>query len=87
MATKSPGTPRKTTSRKTTAKQSNTVTPIRESVSENGASQVPPELHEEIRIRAYALYLERGRQHGFDQEDWSRAEREILSKYQREKTA
>lgn len=87
MATKSPGTPRKTTSRKSTAKQSNTVTPIREFSSENGSAQVSPELHEEIRLRAYELYLERGGQHGYDQEDWSRAEREILSKYQREKTA
>ena len=87
MSTKSSGTPRRPSSRKSTAKQSNTVTPIRESSGENGLSQVPPELHEEIRLRAYELYLERGGQHGFDQEDWSRAEREILSKYQREKSA
>ncbi len=42
---------------------------------------------DEIRRRAYALYEERGRQHGFEQEDWARAEAEIRNKYQREKSA
>jgi hypothetical protein len=87
MATKNPGTPRKTSSRKTTAKQSSPVTPIREnsSAAENGAAQLDPGIEDEIRRRAYELYQERGGQHGFDQEDWSRAETEILSKYQRER--
>jgi hypothetical protein len=89
MARKSEGTPRKSTSsRKTTEKQSNPVTPIRESnvaTAENGASQVHPGVEDEIRQRAYELYQERGGQHGFDQEDWRRAETEILSKYQRER--
>ncbi len=102
MARKSEGTPRRSTSsRKTTAKKTAPVTPIREDnlgVAENGASQVPaanqtvmtqlhPGVEEEIRVRAYELYLERGGQDGFDQEDWRRAEEEILSKYQREKSA
>jgi Protein of unknown function (DUF2934) len=89
MARKSEGTPRKSTSsRKTGAKQPNTVTPIREgnvAVAENGASQIHPGIEEEIRLRAYELYQERGGEHGFDQEDWRRAEAEILSKYQRER--
>ena len=38
-----------------------------------------------IAMRAYELYLERGGQDGFDQQDWSRAEAEILSKYQQQK--
>jgi hypothetical protein len=88
MATKNPGTPRKTgSSRKATVKQSNPVTPIRENLSaaENGSVQLHPGIEDEIRTRAYELYQERGGQHGFDQEDWRRAETEILSKYQREK--
>jgi DUF2934 family protein len=89
MARKSEGSPRKnTSSRKTAAKQSNPVTPIREekvAAAENGASQVHPGIEEEIRNRAYELYQERGGQHGFDQEDWRRAEEEILSKYHRER--
>lgn len=87
MASKTPGTPRKTTSsRKAQAKQASPVTPIREGAgTENGSSQIHPGIDEEIRIRAYELYLERGGQDGFDQQDWSRAETEILSRYQRQK--
>jgi hypothetical protein len=32
---------------------------------------------EEIRARAYEMYLERGGQHGLDLDDWVRAEREL----------
>jgi oligoendopeptidase F len=35
---------------------------------------------EEIRRRAYEIYLERGEQHGRDLEDWLQAEREFESK-------
>jgi Protein of unknown function (DUF2934) len=90
MASKTPGTPRKAaSSRKTTerAKQATPVTPIRESngaSAENGGAQLHPGIQEEIRTRAYELYVERGGQDGFDQEDWARAEREILAKYQKE---
>lgn len=88
MARKNEGAPRKSSSRKTAVKQTNPVTPIRENpgaVVENGGAQVHPGLEDEIRQRAYELYQERGGQHGFDQEDWSRAEAEVLSKYQRER--
>jgi hypothetical protein len=88
MARKNEGAPRKSSSRKTSLKQSNPVTPIRENTGElpeNGGTQLQPGIEEEIRRRAYELYQERGGQHGFDQEDWSRAEAEILSKYQRER--
>lgn len=97
MASKTPGTPRKSSSaRKSSAKQSKTVTPIDQAqnpVSVNGVAepstiaQLEPELQEEIRRRAYELYEERGRQDGFHQDDWKRAETEVLSRYQREKSA
>lgn len=45
------------------------------------------EIIEEIRVRAYAFFEQRGRLEGFDREDWARAEAEILAKYQREKSA
>ena len=32
---------------------------------------------EEIRARAYEMYLERGGDHGLDLDDWVRAEREL----------
>lgn len=93
MARKNGGTPRKsTTSGKSAATQSSPVTPIRETTgvtTGNGAVQLDPRIQEEIRVRAYELYLERGGEDGFHQQDWSRAEKEILSKHhiQREKSA
>ena len=41
----------------------------------------PVELHEEIRIRAFDFFVERGAEHGRDLEDWHRAELEVRSKY------
>ena len=42
--------------------------------SQNGASKVTDE---QIRERAYQLFLERGRQHGSHEDDWYRAESEL----------
>jgi hypothetical protein len=39
------------------------------------------EIAEQIRVRAYELFEQRGRHEGHDHEDWARAEAEILSKY------
>ena len=36
---------------------------------------------EEIELRAYQIYLERGGAHGQEVEDWLLAERELLEKY------
>lgn len=36
--------------------------------------------HEEIRIRAYEIYIERGRQPSHDLDDWLQAERELEPK-------
>ena len=41
----------------------------------SAASQ--PDLEERIRQRAYDLFLQRGGEHGYAQEDWLRAEAEI----------
>ena len=38
-------------------------------------------IREEIELRAYQIYIERGRAHGEDVEDWLRAERELVEKY------
>jgi Protein of unknown function (DUF2934) len=51
------------------------------------ATQVYPGIEEEIRQRAYELYEERGRHEGFHEEDWARAETEVLAKRQKEKSA
>jgi len=36
---------------------------------------------EEIELRAYQIYVERGGAHGQDVEDWLQAERELVVKY------
>ena len=38
-----------------------------------------PNLEEEIRRRAYALYEQRGRKDGHDVDDWLRAEAELTA--------
>ena len=45
--------------------------------SERGSSE-PTE--EEIRFRAYELYVERGSEHGMDFDDWVRAEEELRTR-------
>jgi hypothetical protein len=42
---------------------------------------------EAIARRAYELFLERGSQHGYDLDDWLRAERELLDAMQAHKAA
>jgi hypothetical protein len=39
------------------------------------------ELYDEIRRRAYELYVERGGKHGSHEDDWHRAEVEVRAKY------
>jgi hypothetical protein len=47
-----------------------------------------PGMVEEIRLRAYELYEQRGRQEGRHEDDWTRAEVEIMAKYNKaEKSA
>lgn len=50
-------------------------------------SQAEARIEEEIRIRAYELFEQRGRQEGFHDEDWARAEAEVLARYRRDKSA
>jgi len=48
---------------------------------------VPINLEDEIRRRAYELYVERGSTPGNQQEDWIAAEREVLTRYQQQHSA
>jgi len=90
MAEKTSGRTKKAgTSTKTTGKRiketPTQATPIR---PEDGTvTPLYPEMEEEIRRRARELYEERGRQQGFHEEDWKRAEEEVRARYQREKSA
>jgi Protein of unknown function (DUF2934) len=47
----------------------------------------PQELEDQIRLRAYELYEERGREDGHEQEDWFRAKEELTIKKYRTATA
>lgn len=93
MAGKSPQKPRKTTSlKKGPAQPAATVTQIEHAPkgaesNDRKLTSLNSEIQEQIRVRAYELFVERGRHEGHDREDWERAEAEILSKYQREKSA
>jgi DUF2934 family protein len=56
------------------------------SVSENSApadfKTIPAtDLIEEVRILAYALYEQRGKQDGFAEQDWLQAEAEIVGSH------
>ena len=92
MATKSPRKPRKTASAKKGTAQPSGGTPIGQA---GGGAEAPgnefqraqQRIEEEIRVRAYAFFEERGRQEGHHHEDWVRAEAEVLAKYQRPKSA
>ena len=41
----------------------------------------PAELDQEIRLRAYEFYCERGGKHGGHEDDWLRAEQEVRERY------
>jgi len=43
-------------------------------------SEIPaqPPTHEEIAVRAYEIFLERGSEHGHDFDDWLQAQQELF---------
>lgn len=47
----------------------------------------PAELEAKIRERAYELFVERGSTAGCENEDWLRAEREVLARRNHQQTA
>jgi hypothetical protein len=48
--------------------------------SPSTSTNEPQELEDQIRLRAYELYEERGKEDGHELEDWLRAEEEITRK-------
>ena len=47
---------------------------------QSAAVLADPSLEEKIRVRAYALYEEHGREDGHDVDDWLRAEAELSAR-------
>jgi hypothetical protein len=58
------------------------VNPSVQTLTETKTNVVPINLEEEIRRRAYEIFEERGYAPGDEREDWLRAEREVLARYQ-----
>ena len=42
---------------------------------------VQPSLEKEVQVRAYELYEQRGKGHGFALQDWLEAEGEVLARF------
>ncbi len=42
---------------------------------------VNPLLEKEVQVRAYELYEQRGKRHGFALQDWLAAEAEVLARF------
>lgn len=78
MARKNNGNGTTTRTKKTSTAAEIATAPV---ASDNRKVLVPINLDEEIRQRAYELYLERGSTAGNEQEDWVTAEREVRSRY------
>lgn len=58
--------------------------PVSAAAKDNGGARPShEELQEAIRHRAYQLYCERGHQGGSPEEDWNRAEREVMARFGR----
>jgi len=53
------------------------VVPRRRRTAADQQAPAPAPTAEEIAVRAYELFLERGGEHGKDVDDWLRAEREL----------
>ncbi len=95
MAEKGPGSSRKKPSvekKQALDKQAKPVTPISQGSPGQAAKQLDArklqeDIESQVRLRAYELFEERGRREGFADEDWARAEAEVLSRYQRGKSA
>jgi len=56
--------------------------PRTEHSESRGQTPINLELTERISRRAYELFEARGREHGYDREDWLQAETEILATLQ-----
>ncbi len=60
------------------------MSPAKKSLSTNSASPSDSHLqHEEIALRAYEFFLQRGCEHGRDLDDWLQAERELLGNHKK----
>jgi hypothetical protein len=81
---KTPRTPKATNNQVITMPEAGSIPLARKTSPLNTA---PTDLEAKIRERAYQLYLERGNTPGHENEDWLRAEREVLARQNHQQTA
>src|SRR5580700_1124878 len=82
---KKPAVDNSTSKQVITIPETSSIPTVRKTVSPS--SPTPIDLDDQIRRRAYELYEERGRTPGFENEDWTRAEREIRAGKPRSQSA
>ena len=81
---RTPRVPKATNTQVITMPEAGSVSLIRKTSPLNSS---PADLEAKIRERAYQLYQERGSTPGFENEDWLRAEREVLARQPHQQTA
>ena len=81
---KTPRTPKTTSNPVITMPEAGSVSLVRKASPGNGS---PSDLEAKIRERAYQLFQERGCAPGFENEDWLRAEREVLARQNHQQSA
>jgi hypothetical protein len=81
---KAPRTTKATNNQVITMPEAGSVTLVRKTSPANGS---PADLEVKIRERAYQLYLERGSTPGNENDDWLKAEREVLASKNHQQTA
>jgi hypothetical protein len=73
-------TPKRARATSTTTRSKKSAAP--QALENTTLPQSQGNVEEVIRFRAYQLFEQRGRNHGFDREDWLRAEVEVAGKSQ-----
>jgi len=81
---KTPRTPKATNNQVITMPEAGSIPLVRKSAPANSSSA---DLEVKIRERAYQLFVERGSTPGHENEDWLRAEREIIARQNHQQTA
>ncbi len=79
--------PRKTSASSTTNRKKKNTASVPAPMEEVNASAQAASLEEEIRRRAYQIYLERNGSPGDENQDWLTAEREVLARHHQERVA
>lgn len=71
---------KKVPAKKTAAKKTVAKTAVKTSAAKKAPAKKVAATHEEISRLAHQYYLERGGHHGSDEDDWIRAEKELLGR-------